>query len=313
MKIGKLTFRSLDVRGRTSISGDLEDDETFGIYVYEFADGTIYVGKSINVRKRHVEHLHEWRHEKPSPVPATMLWAPLDCSERELDFAETEAISFFEQKGYSLRNVLKTGRPRGNMEVIVDTGEGFGVPIPWERENLPASKGTYDFAFDKAKKRQFERLQDICDYPRLLKALVFYVKNTIPAPADTAGKLWVATAMPATNNGKRICCISCQNAETFVVFRGEDDGDICGFINVKRNEGGKLPRWWRRKRTEYGTLSNVYAMSFHSQKQLDKLLLRPHMFDCCYRANAELMRRGVSMYGRYNNPYLVANILEAIG
>ena len=34
--------------------------------------------------------------------------------------------------------------------------------------------------------------------------------------------------------------------------------------------------------------------------------------DCCYRANAELMGRGASMYRRFNSPYLVKDILAGI-
>lgn len=311
--IGRLRFRVLDVRGRTSISTDLTDEEVSGIYAYEFDDGTWYIGKSIDVRDRHVQHLHDWRHKNPVLAPVRMLWASLRCSDKTLDFAETQAISYFEQEGYPLRNVMKTGRPRGNTEVIVDTEAGFGVPIPWERKNLPINKDNFKFIPDKTKKYQHKKLQAIRGYEKLLHSLAFYVKHTVPAPAHTAGKLWVATAMPSTNGSNRICCISCQNAETFVILKGGDEHGIKGFINMKRDKNGRLPRWKHSIKAIYGTLPKAYSMFFESQERLDRLLGRPHTLDCCYRANAELMRRGASMYGRFNNPYLVIDILEEIG
>lgn len=42
------------------------------------------------------------------------------------------------------------------------------------------------------------------------------------------------------------------------------------------------------------------------------MLRQPRTLDCCYRANAELMRRGASMYQQYNNPYLVEDILAGL-
>lgn len=68
-KAGKLRFKPLEIDGRESISTDLTDEQAFGIYAYEFTDGMWYVGKSIDVRKRHVQHMHDYRHEEPPRVP----------------------------------------------------------------------------------------------------------------------------------------------------------------------------------------------------------------------------------------------------
>ena len=99
LKAGKLRFRTLEIDGRASISADLSDDRARGIYAYEFSDGMWYVGKSVDVRARHVQHMHDYRHENPPRFPKTMLWAHVDGDDQQLDYAETEAISWFEQKG----------------------------------------------------------------------------------------------------------------------------------------------------------------------------------------------------------------------
>lgn len=311
LHIGKLHFRPLDVEGKTSISGDLAKDEAFGIYAYEFTDATWYVGKSENVVKRHIQHLHEYKHEVPPLIIKRMFWAPIKGNQQQLDYAETQAISGFERKGYRLRNVMKTGRPKSDLEVIVDTGKGWGVSIPWDRKNLPKSKHDYIFEESEGKKARWQKLKQLCDYEKLRSSLMQYVKNTIPAPADTAGLLWVATVLPSTGKGYRLCCISCQNAETLVVFQEEKGAEIFGFINVKRNEEGKLPRWPKKQRASYGTLPHCCRLFFDSQEDLDALLKDDLVLDCSYRANAELMRRGVTMYGRFNNPYFVKDILDA--
>ena len=290
-KAGKLRFRALAVDGRASISSDLGDGQARGIYAYEFTDGMWYVGKSADVRARHVQHMHDYRHEEPPRVPVRMLLAEVPGDDRALDYAETQAISWFEQNGYQLTNVMKTGRPRGDMQVVVDTGAGWGVPIPWEREGLPASTRGYSYKQDASKRDRFDRLRSAPEYGDLVALLGRYVKETIPAPADAAGTLWVASALPSTNGYSRLCCISCQNAETLVVLK---DDRPRGFVNVKRSEEGKLPRLRWRHRASYGTLPGAYRIDFRDLADLGRLLEDGTALDCCYRANAELMRRGPS-------------------
>ncbi|MBQ9043199.1 MAG: GIY-YIG nuclease family protein [Eggerthellaceae bacterium] len=313
IKVPGLRFVSLAIDGRESISTDLSDEEAFGIYAYEFTDGMWYVGKSIDVRKRHVQHMHDYRHEDPPRIPKQMLWAQVKGDAQQLDYAETAAIAWFESKGYPLTNTMKTGRPKGNTEVMVDTGAGWGVPIPWDRENLPKSKRGFEFESDPGKLKRFNRLREEACYDKLIELLSWYVGKTIPAPADTAGTLWIVTALPTTNNNARLCTVSCQNAETLVFVKGDDENpEPWGFVNVKQPEGGKLPRWPSRIRSKYGTLPKCVTFTFDSMQEANKLLKDERALDCCYRANAELMRKGASMYIRYNNPYLTQAILERL-
>ena len=74
---GKLIFRSLEIDGRASISGDLTNEHAAGIYAYEFTDGMWYVGKSTNVRTRHTKHMQEYRHEDPPRIPRQRVAAPI--------------------------------------------------------------------------------------------------------------------------------------------------------------------------------------------------------------------------------------------
>lgn len=310
-RINQLYFRSLEIDGRESISTDLNEAESFGIYAYEFTDGTWYVGKSIDVRRRHTGHMHEYRHMVPPLVPKRILWAPVIGSDEDLDIAETEAIAWFEKQGYSLRNVLKTGRPKGYLDVEIDLGNGWGVTIPWERSARPSSQQTYSISEHSSEmKSKFLKLKSLPKYEEILGLVASYVFETIPAPAETAGKLWVATALPQTGDHDRIICVSCQNAETLVICQNKNR--IYGFLNLKRSESGKLPPFWKRRRNHYGTLSNCYSMHFKSISQLKKTLENKIILECCYRANAELMRKGATMYKRFNNPYLVMDILNAI-
>lgn len=132
-----MTFRELRLDGGRSIACDLPDDGCRGIYAYELSDGTWYVGKSVDVRARHQQHLHEWRHANPPIEPVRMLFSEVRGSDYELDEAETRAIAAFERKGLSLRNLMKTGRPGGAGNLRIEVVGGFGVEVPWERSKRP--------------------------------------------------------------------------------------------------------------------------------------------------------------------------------
>lgn len=54
------------------------------------------------------------------------------------------------------------------------------------------------------------------------------------------------------------------------------------------------------------------TLYFENLTEADRLLRDKRALDSCYRANAELMRRGASMYRRYTNPYLVKDILRGL-
>ena len=45
----KLRFRRIDASARSVLSVGLASDERKGIYLYEFTDGTSYVGKSADM------------------------------------------------------------------------------------------------------------------------------------------------------------------------------------------------------------------------------------------------------------------------
>ena len=109
----------------------------------------------------------ECRHEFPTRIPKRMPWAEIRGNERQLDYAETQTIAWFEQKRYPLLNIMKTGRPRGEMSIVVDTGAGWGVPIPWERENLPKSIHPFKYQPDREKRNRFERLKKTDCYTEL--------------------------------------------------------------------------------------------------------------------------------------------------
>lgn len=129
-----MRFNGLRLDGPRSIARDLPDGSCRGIYAYEFSDGTWCVGKAKDVRRRHAQHVTEWRHDDLPSEPVRMLFCEVSGDDRELDDAETRTIAVFERDGCDLRNLMKAGRPGGARDLVVRVEGDFGVEVPWERD-----------------------------------------------------------------------------------------------------------------------------------------------------------------------------------
>lgn len=319
----RFIFRELQLDGERSIAKDLSSESARGIYAYEFTDGTWYVGKSGDVRTRHQQHLHDWRHKASRPIPKRILFARIDGDDLELDNVETEAIAAFEKKGYSLRNIMKTGTPGGPDTLEVEVRGGFGVSIPWDRDArpraaLPVCNSASENRTPRLKAR-FKKLASSPYWSDLPPLLARYVSETVPAPDKTACSLWSATCMGTrhTRSGASIpliCCLSFGNIEGLTIT--EDEYGLGGFMNMKSKKmAANVPFQsdgiWISP-MNYRSANNVSAATFDSLQELQAILNNRTMLDGAYRLNAEMMRRGSCMYARRSNAYLTNAILAEI-
>lgn len=274
-KIGVLRFCGLRLDGERSIASDVSDKSCRGIYAYEFSDGTWYVGKTIDVRNRHQDHLHEYRQKHPPLIMIRMLFAEMpEVSDGELDRLETEAINWFSRHGYDLINKAKTSIPLGSSTASIVIDGEFGVEIPWERSrrNCGNSRSAPLEAFKDAKAlAKFRKLLSYGKSERMIELAARFASMALPAPSATAGVLWTATAMPSrggdSRRSKTVACVSVGNVEMLTVFA---DGEaFSGFLNVKepsREADGSLvdDRFCRRLR-----LSGILANRMHYGSAVD--------------------------------------------
>lgn len=323
--VDNLQFRRLRLDGKRSIAADLSDDSCCGIYAYEFSDGNWYVGKSTDVRSRHQQHLHEYRHETPPRTMKSMLFAEVPTNDHDLlDRMETAAIHWFDEHGYSLINIAKTAMPRGKDTVSIAIEGTFGVEIPWEREKRPrceSAESTYvEGCFSETRERQYAKLIKNRLSDDLLECLAVFVDETIPSPNITACARWTATAYAApryNDLGEKLtvaCCVSVGMIEALTVF--DNKLDVDGFINIKVHEG-TIPPWQESSlyhfaifEGNYKSANNVTTVYFGSIRELEQLLSNETKLNSCYRLNAEMIRRGSNAYSRYSNGFLMNEILR---
>ncbi|WP_433569976.1 hypothetical protein [Tractidigestivibacter sp.] len=80
-------------------------------------------------------------------------------------------------------------------------------------------------------------------------------------------------------------------------------------LRTRRRSAG-LPNGTQLQITSYGVASDVTSVYFGSLEELRRLLYNEYVLNCCYRLNVEMMRKGSTMFSRFNNVELVAQIFE---
>ncbi len=295
---------------RSALSAELAPGERKGIYLYEFTDGTAYVGKSVDMVERHAQHLHEYRHRPDFKgvgiAAAYFASVGADCGDAELDELETAAIAAAEAEERDLRNLLKAGRPGGSAGLLLDVDGGRMRNLPWDRNErtsaLPAAKLGEAAA---SQRERFDQLRGLPEGDAILDALALYTQVALQEPANTAGLYWTATAFPARRRTPA-ACVTCGTLETLVVFA---DGEApYGYANIKRPEGDKgfspvAP--WRLRDYGYKAANGVLTCEFSNIEELLRLLGRPRFADWAYRLTIECFRRCKNPMAKNGNPLLM--------
>lgn len=312
--------RTIDVRDLSSLNPAFKKGESkCGVYRLHFENGEAYPGQSKNVVSRFASHRRRW----PDIVAIDFFPLPAD----QLNMAEQFLITETEAK-YSVRNIMLTNRPRGNDTAEIVTSKGSTVALPWERERAKGATQSYADEIDA-------KMATLLRHPVFLelRGLVgWYIANTIPDPAVTAGQLWTVTCMPSTNRAStehRLLTLSCGNLETLFVVtsRSEDyENDSEGFVAVRVNTTyfqdverfrGPVGLWAVGEAAYRGERVSAFEFSLGALlgivdgdiefPGLDQLL------EGAYALNTRLMRRGSTMYSRFHNEKLADLLLaEAV-
>ena len=322
IRIGKLAFRCFEVHGRPSIAADISEGHRRGIYIYRFADGRYYAGKSEDVVERYVQHRHEYRHAEDCPVVEAMWFSEVPGEDgTELDGDETAVITALEARGLDLVNLMKTKTPGGVGDMEIGEAPFAGLRLPWNRSqrsrigSVPADTEAFAPYESEGKKRA---LRSAC-----VKVLL---AESSAAPSEICRGVHHRTrlgpreyfgqppAFPAVSKAKvpRILCLSSGNVETLVLF--EKRGILCGLTNVREDKtrGAVLSQEITSSdvvRVDYGTARDIRRLYFDDLRQLSELLDDVGVLDCAYRLNVEMIAQGTDNVSTLQQS--VANVCAA--
>ncbi|PBC39522.1 hypothetical protein CJ179_36515 [Rhodococcus sp. ACS1] len=150
-----------------------------GLYILRFADGAAYVGQSVDIARRFLEHRR--RFDDLVAIDVTP-WVRED-----LDAGEQRLIATIES-GCVIRNILHADRPGGDDEIAVAIDEAQSIILPWDREarTRAGAPGTRPPGTD----RRVKQLDRNGDLDTLSAIIGIYVDETIPDPNNTVPYLW---------------------------------------------------------------------------------------------------------------------------
>lgn len=303
------SFKRYPLGEGQSVASSLLGSNRRGIYIYRFSDGTWYVGKSVDVVKRHGQHLHDYRHDPEfEGLAITDVWfmevGPA-LGDAFLNEQETATIKYADRAGWDLHNEQKTGHPHGNedFEAVLEGSETLA--FPWERPTSPkwalgpsARLGQED---SSSVAWRLSRLRGAGFYGELREAVDEYLRLTVHEAAATAGFLWSVSALPSTNGGYRLFTASVSSLETLYAF-GHVDGDVdLIHVNCKRPDGSfpappLLAGTGRPARVGYGACGGVRCFEFRSIAAFRAALRNERFLDWCWRLNIEMMRKSPTLH-----------------
>lgn len=306
--------RLLDVSDMDSLASCFAGGQSrCGVYRIRFSNGDAYCGQTKDMVTRFNKH-----HRTYDDIVAVEFFP---MPEKDLNEAERALISESE-RDTSLRNVMLTGRPRGEGDAMFVSVEGKTIKLPWDKERAKGAANSLEEATDK----KFLQLLSHPEIDLIRYVLGWYIAETIPDPAAAARQLWTVSCMPSTSRTKaqqRLLTLSCGNLEVLYIIasRTLDVKDDDYFVEVVINtsldeepekffdpEAKAFSRWL----VENGRYQAEEVTRFVFPLQNLALLLAKEIefpqyknfLAAAYELNVRLMRRGSTMYSRFHHERL---------
>lgn len=327
--------KTIDTRDLDSLAPAFKRGESrCGVYRLNFENGEAYCGQATNVIRRYAAH----RRRHPDIVSVDFF----PFSKARLNEAEQILIRETENEK-PLRNIMLTGRPRGNDPVEITTAAGSTVALPWEPER---AKGATKSLTD-AGEQKLAGLLTHPDFHSIRSILGWYIALTIPDPVATAGQLWTVTCLPSTNKtdtSRRLLTLSCGNLETLYVFEhsvfgaGPEERFVSVRINtailegircfdspdrfpdsgaVRRRNSSLRPRWDVTRVSYRNEQVTCFSFDLSALEEIVNAVITfpdlDDLVDAAYELNVRLMRRGSTMYSRFHHQRLAELLIaEAV-
>jgi len=303
--LGFSPFR--EVTGRASVADLFPVDKRCGIYALSFADGEFYVGKSLNVARRFVDHT------RTHQDIAAIAFKPV--RQNLLDKEEQHCATRAETAGIVLRNIQLMSVVHG--ETDLDDVVRPDAQATWERSgqqpSLAATRPS-DAALRRRYARKFEQLQKIPFGVEAIEFLRRYLAVGLLSPASTELTFWSVSALPNHRPGKRdwVCLSRVSVGWQEVCTVGTLSGHFLVSLHLCRSVFEKSAGSRRMSIDEaFPTLEvtdHRYEPGGQDQLNLEvegydaamALLNDPAIQRAVRSFNLRLMRKGATPYGRYH-------------
>ena len=201
------------VEGREAIANVLPKSKRCGIYVLHFKDGMHYIGQSIDVTRRYVEHRRNYNDIVQLSFKQVKLLA--------LDYEERRVRNLFQDNGHVLRGVVGIHPLPGDadFDLIMPLEDQkqwitnpYMIDYSGSRVCNPALRKTFEGKFVRLIKKRF--------FDDMLEVLRKYMRVGIPRIRASEETFWSCSCLPETYTYTRI---NINWQEVFAIHEGEDE------------------------------------------------------------------------------------------
>lgn len=289
-----------------------------GIYVLEFADGSEYVGQSLQPNSRVATHRRHFADEivaiRFTPVPP-----------EELNRVEQDLITDLRDADVLLRNRTLLSQPRGAsaLDLIVDQEEQLAwMDADPARAEIHIAPERVQLARERISSEPARLPTPLREHPHALDAvesIAEYVRQVIPLPAETEGRGWVLSAWPSTNrtrDHRRFSTLSIQNVELLFLFEDRDEGGAWHqtmVLNVAPTLQltPELEPYFEEG--AYRTAGPVQHASLSGWHDLGFLLEHPAVLLAARELALGQLRKGRAMFSRFHSEALADEVFTVLG
>jgi len=286
-----------------------------GIYLFSLPDDLFYIGQSLDVVKRFVQH------KKNHPIIHSFSFLPTyRC---DLDKVEQEKISEAQKKGILLANKEYV------QDIIGETD--FDLLVSKYEQDAWLDQKNYDnkdsIRIDDILHRkrfipEFNRFLNNPMHEEVIHLFKKYVSRCVPYPKRTEFSFWSVSCCPTTNQNTfpRLVCVNMNMMETFVIgYEKENINDFWAFINVSKSEFEKCRKKIVNRfnpdiflnRRNYKCAAGDSLTIHASLNTMDHLLEKKEILEASRILNLRLMRKGATvLYSRYHCFQLADCIFE---
>lgn len=322
--LSKLGFGPpLDLRGRSSLEGFLDDTQCCGIYVLHLAGGACYIGQSVNIIQRLAQHRRAYTAIEQISI------LPLRRDKALLDTYEVETIRALERAGVTLLNIVHAS--------ISIQSSAFDLVVPPHEQRLwvdsdplrpresGAPLGAVGAELRAKTAERLARLQQRPDQAELLELLRSYLRACVLCPERTEAAFWSVSCFPSTNPGPwpRLACFSINTMEVFVVlYDRRAPEQLAAFINLskevlRQTYPADSPFRWRHPQARLEPADYTAAgldqlrVVVEGREALRELLGDPDVLRAARLLNLHLMRKRGNLYRQYHCYALAEALLGA--
>lgn len=191
------------VKGLSTISALLGDEDPCGIYVLEFDNDESYVGQAVDVRKRFVSHCRDSSHHAAWKDITHISFTP--CRAAELNTREAAMIQAMKRKEHTLRNKVmnlfhEQSCPLDKIIAPVDQYHWADSDY-LDRRAHQATEDEVSNAI-AALPPGPSKMSVLPSYGDCLADVAAFIDLVLPDPLATVEKYWTISDCPSTKGGR---------------------------------------------------------------------------------------------------------------